>query len=116
MMKTTEVKEIHKTIRELGITPRYKGYHYLVEATTLYLSLAYYGNEYVLITKDVYPEVSKRCKTTTMSVERSIRTAIDIWWETNKETMQKLLECKLNKKPTNIKFIDLLAYKIFTTN
>ena len=43
------------------------------------------------ITKLLYPEIAKKCKTTTSSVERAIRHAIDIVWiKGNQELLKEI--------------------------
>ena len=64
-------------IRELemiGIKRKLVGFDFLVEAVMIYVNSS---EEDVHITNDIYPEVAKIKQTTTMSVERSIRCAIE---------------------------------------
>lgn len=95
-------------ILSLGIPPHINGYGYLREAVLIY----YNTNAKISITKNVYPVIAKRNKSTAMCVERSIRHAISVAWNMSiKNGKQKM--CKIdNKKPTNAKFIALILNKL----
>ena len=65
------------------------------------------------ITKLLYPEIAKKCKTTTSSVERAIRHAIEVAWSRGKlDTLEALFGYTVSngkEKPTNSEFIALVA-------
>lgn len=65
------------------------------------------------ITKLLYPEIAKKCKTTTSSVERAIRHAIEVAWSRGKlDTLEALFGYTVSNgkgKPTNSEFIALVA-------
>ena len=66
---------ITKILHELGVPSHIKGYQYIRES----ISLIYEKPEMVGgITKELYPEVAKKFKTTVSRVERAIRHAIDV--------------------------------------
>lgn len=45
-----------------------------------------------------------------MNVEHNIRTVVNVCWNTNKNTIEKIAGYPLNYKPTNSEFVDMLAY------
>lgn len=101
------MKEIYGIIRKLGITSKYKGYYFLAEAVNMVMEQKD-GN--IKITKDIYPNLSKKFKSTPSNIERDIRTVINTCWETNKSGLDKIAGYPLKFKPTNSEFIDMIAY------
>ena len=88
---------IYETLRGLGLTSKYQGYQQLAEATKIVL------------------EVALRVRTTPQSVERNIRTAIEVCWrQTGPEGFSRISGCKMTKIPTNAEFIDMFAFYIET--
>ena len=58
---------IYETLRGLGLTSKYQGYQQLAEATKIVLE----HEDFMLnVTKNIYPEVALRVRTTPQSVER----------------------------------------------
>lgn len=63
--------DIDYVIRTLGVGATYRGYRYLSYGIELCLT----DEEYLLaISKQLYPEIARKYKTTVGSVERDIRT------------------------------------------
>ena len=62
-----------KIIRQFGITSKYKGYRYLLDA--IHIAAENY-DECLKVTKDVYPVIAHKYGGTKVSVERDIRTVI----------------------------------------
>lgn len=115
MVRKDEVrmKLIYGTIRKLGVTSNYKGYFYLADAIKLAMNSP---NKPIRITKDIYPYLAMKYKTTTMNIEHNIRTVISLCWETNQEGIAEIAGCPVCRKPTNSEFIDMLAYYLLTTH
>lgn len=65
---------LESELEMIGIKRKMVGFGFLVEAIMLYVNSP---EEDVHITNDIYPEVAKMKHTTSMSVERSIRSAIE---------------------------------------
>ena len=65
---------LESELEMIGIKRKMVGFRFLVEAVMLYVESP---EEDVHITNDIYPEVAKLMHTTSMSVERSIRSAIE---------------------------------------
>ena len=68
------------------------------------------------ITKLLYPSIAKKYKTTSSSVERAIRHAIEVAWGRGKiEVIEDLFGYTVSAgkgKPTNSEFIALIADKL----
>ena len=68
------------------------------------------------ITKQLYPEIADKYKTTPSRVERAIRHAIEVAWNRGKiENINNVFGIKIyapNEKPTNGEFIALVADKL----
>ena len=101
------MKEVYGIIRKLGITSKYKGYYFLAEAVNMVMAQKD-GN--IKITKDIYPNLSKKFKSTPSNIERDIRTVINTCWRTNKSGLDEIAGYPLKFKPTNSEFIDMIAY------
>ena len=99
-----------KIIRQFGITSKYKGYRYLLDA--IHIAAENY-DECPKVTKDIYPVIAHKYGVTKVSVERDIRTVIEKCWDNNKAYLQELSGCKLSRCPSNSEFIDIIAYTVY---
>ena len=68
------------------------------------------------ITKQLYPTIAKKYKTTSSRVERAIRHSIEVAWSRGKpETMDEIFGYTVDTgkgKPTNSEFIAMVADRI----
>ena len=101
------MREIYCLIRQLGVTSKYKGYYFLAEAVKL--SVEMQGRP-IKITKDIYPTLARKFKSTPVNIEHNIRTVLNLCWSSGKETLNAIAGYSLRYKPTNSEFIDILAY------
>lgn len=105
--------EVTKIIRELGIPAHIKGYHYIRESIILAVKDINILN---YITKLLYPTIAKKYKTTSSSVERAIRHAIEVAFSRGQvELLEEMFGYTVNAgkgKPTNSEFIALIADKL----
>jgi two-component system response regulator (stage 0 sporulation protein A) len=96
-----------------GIPVNVKGYSYLREAVLL---AAHDMDILNAVTKELYPEISGKFGVTSASVERAIRHAIELAWDHgNLSNLQNSFGAKtswLKRKPTNKRFIAILADRI----
>ena len=100
-------------IHEVGVPAHIKGYQYIREAITLAVNDMEVINS---ITKELYPTLAKKFKTTPSRVERAIRHAIEVAWtrgslETNHGMFGNTVS-PLRGKPTNSEFIAMIADKL----
>lgn len=103
--------KIYGIIRKLGVTSNYKGYHFVADAIQLAMNSQ---DEPIRITKDIYPYLATKYKTTTLNIEHDIRTVIKVCWETNRKEMSKMAVYPLIYKPTNSEFIDMVAHYLLS--
>lgn len=100
-------------IHEVGVPAHIKGYQYLREGIFLVIED---GNMMNYITKLLYPTIAKKYKTTSNSVERAIRHAIEIAWNRGKiELLEEMFGYTISgekSKPTNSQFIAMIADKL----
>lgn len=68
-----------------------------------------YREENIAITKDIYPEVAKRNRTSVSVVESAIRSAIKVAWETEAADAPNGIHAKFGERPSNLKFIRYLC-------
>lgn len=112
LIDSTLENDVTKTIREIGIPAHIKGYQYIREGIMMAVKDPDILN---YITKYLYPTIAKKYHTTTSSVERAIRHAIEVAWNRGKQdAMEELFGyCMLSGKgkPTNSEFIALIADK-----
>lgn len=103
-------------IFEAGISPHLDGFLDIANAINLSLEDE---NRLSSITKQLYPLVAKRRKTTATRIERNIRNAIQYAWSKNSNNLMKILfkSDKIeNRKPKNGEFIATLTRKIKLEN
>ena len=101
------MKEIYGIIRKLGVNSNYKGYYFVADAIQMAMDSQ---DKPIRITKDIYPDLAKKYRTTTLNIEHNIRTVINVCWENNKQGVADLASYPLLFKPTNSEFIDMVAY------
>lgn len=112
LFDSTLENDVTKMIRGIGIPAHIKGYQYIREGIIMAVKDPEILN---YITKYLYPAIAKQYHTTTSSVERAIRHAIEVAWNRGKlDAMESLFGYSVNSgkgKPTNSEFIALIADK-----
>lgn len=105
--------QVTDIIREVGIPAHIKGYQYIREGIIMAVNDM---NMLNYITKLLYPTIAKKYKTTSSSVERAIRHAIEVAWSRGKiDVLEDLFGYTISAgkgKPTNSEFIALIADKL----
>lgn len=105
--------DVTAIIRDLGIPAHIKGYQYIREGIMMAINDM---NMLNYITKLLYPNIAKKYKTTSSSVERAIRHAIEVAWSRGKiEVIEEMFGYTVSAgkgKPTNSEFIALIADKL----
>jgi two-component system, response regulator, stage 0 sporulation protein A len=100
-------------IHELGVPAHIKGYQYLREAIMMVINDIDIINQ---ITKQLYPEIAKKFKTTPSRVERAIRHAIEVAWSRGEQSsVERIFGYTISAakgKPTNSEFIAMIADKL----
>ena len=104
---------ITKVLHELGVPSHIKGYQYIREGITLlYDKPEMIGG----ITKELYPDIARKYKTTVSRVERAIRHAIEVSWNRGDwDLMEEVFGHSVDidkAKPTNSEFIATVADKL----
>ena len=93
-------------IHEIGIPAHIKGYHYLRDAIIMAVDDMDVLNA---ITKVLYPTIANTFQTTPSSVERDLRTVINVCWESgNRSLLTTIAMYPLETKPTTGEFLDIL--------
>ena len=100
-------------IHEIGVPAHIKGYQYLREAIMMVVQDIDIINQ---ITKQLYPEIAEKYRTTPSRVERAIRHAIEVAWARGKndavESIFGYMVSAAKGKPTNSEFIAMIADKL----
>ena len=81
------MKRIYGLIRKLGATSKYKGYFFVAEAVKISMRHQY---KPMHITKDIYPCLATKYKSTPTNIEHDIRTLINVCWEGNKSFLDEI--------------------------
>jgi two-component system response regulator (stage 0 sporulation protein A) len=97
----------------MGIPAHIKGYQYIREGIMMSVQDS---NMLNFITKLLYPSIAKKYKTTSSSVERAIRHAIEVAFSRGQvEILEEMFGYTVNAgkgKPTNSEFIALISDKM----
>ena len=103
------MKKVYGLIRRLGANSKYKGYFFVAEAVKISM-----GDQYkpLRITKDIYPYLARKYRSTPTNIEHDIRTMVNVCWEGNKKLLDEIAGYPLEYKPTNSEFIAMIADKI----
>ena len=105
--------DITNILLEIGIPAHIKGYQYIREG----ILMAFYDRNMLhYITKFLYPTIAQKYKTTSSSVERTIRHAIEIAWRRgDMAVLEKIFGNTISAgkgKPTNSEFMALLTDRL----
>lgn len=104
-------KAIHTTLRALGLSQSYKGFHYLLYAITRALD-----DPEILtcVCKGLYVEIAFCYQTSINCAERNIRTAKEVIWHNgDPDLLRSIFGNRYDSKiPCNAVFIDKLTYYI----
>ncbi len=112
-MQEINMRRIYRMIRYCGASNRYKGYPYLAEAIRMVALLQMEGRTF-LITKDIYPALSRRFHVTETSVENNIRTIITRCWIEHRSRFEEIAGSPLAVCPSNAVFIEMAANALGT--
>ena len=99
--------DVRVLIRSMGITSKYKGYRYIVEAVLLTLERQDTGYK---ITKDIYPVIARKYHTNINNIEHNIRTVVDTCWTKRRQELERVAGYSLSHKPSNMEFVDILVF------
>ena len=104
---------VTNVIHEVGVPAHIKGYQYLREAIMMVIADIEVINQ---ITKQLYPNIANKFRTTPSRVERAIRHAIEVaWGRGTNETVENIFGYTVSAakgKPTNSEFIAMIADKL----
>ena len=104
------MEDIQRLIRSLGIGGTYRGYRYLVSA----ISLCMEDEDYLFgISKLLYPKIARMYDTSVSSVERDLRTVINVCWERgNRRLLEEISLYPISARPTSGEFLDILLHHL----
>lgn len=106
-------KRVTNIIHEVGVPAHIKGYQYIRDAIIMSVNNVEVINQ---ITKQLYPDLAKKHKTTPSRVERAIRHAIEVAWNRGQiDAVESIFGYTVNSnkgKPTNSEFIAMIADKL----
>ncbi|MBR2289743.1 MAG: sporulation transcription factor Spo0A [Clostridia bacterium] len=104
---------VTNVIHEVGVPAHIKGYQYLRDGIIMVVEDMDVLNQ---ITKQLYPDLAKKHKTTPSRVERAIRHAIEVAWNRGEiGAIENIFGYTVDSnkgKPTNSEFIAMIGDKI----
>lgn len=101
------MRSVYSLIRKMGATSKYKGYYFVAEAVKISME---HQEQPMKITKDIYPCLATKFKSTPVNIEHNIRTVVNVCWRENRDMMEEVAGYPLYYRPTNSEFVDMLAY------
>lgn len=105
--------KIMEVLLSIGISANLHGYHFLKDSIKMVIDDPDYLNH---ITKKMYPAIAHKFNTTTSSVERAIRHALDVSFNKGKMIYLNHLfgvnVFGINDRPTNAEFVALMADRL----
>jgi len=111
---TSQLKEnggntlkVYDLLRQLNVKPNIKGYQYI--KFLMEQCQKYPGYHELGITSDIYPECAEKFDTAPSRVERAIRHALMLSFETASHKYSEIFGGRFTKVPTNSEFIGLVA-------
>ena len=106
-------RSVTNVIHEIGVPAHIKGYQYLREAIMMVVNDIDVINQ---ITKQLYPDIAQKYRTTPSRVERAIRHAIEVAWGRGQpDVVENIFGYTVSAskgKPTNSEFIAMIADKL----
>lgn len=103
---------IEEILRELGIGANYRAFNLLIVTVSLVVE----NPDYLLrITKELYPEVGRRCGCAGTAVEHNIMAAARRAWKLNPKRLRELALYPMAGPPTAAEFVDMLAAYVTRT-
>ena len=100
------VQKVHTLLFRLGGTLSLQGFYYSIDAIMLCIQQP---DRLLMVTKQIDPTVAKQHHTNWQTVERNIRTFIDVAWKTNPALLIELAQRPLKTKPTPRQFIAIVS-------
>ena len=106
----TTYKRITGLLHDLGVPAHLSGYGYLRDAVCMVIEKPILINN---MTKQVYPTLAARSGKTAASVEKAIRTAVEVSWSRGRaDILEEVFGFTVSSqkgKPTNTEYIAMLA-------
>ncbi|MBQ8164441.1 MAG: response regulator [Clostridia bacterium] len=104
------IVKITQLLHDMGIPAHLCGHDYLRDAIMMVMDSHEISGR---MTKEIYPEIANKYKKSPQSVERAIRTALDVAWTRGKtELINEIFRFTVNiqkGRPTNSEFVSLIA-------
>ena len=101
-----EIPAVYDLLYKCGLMANYTGFFYVSYAVYL---IQLQPERLLLVTKWLYPEVAEHYRTNWKAVERNIRTAVRTAWELRPEILELMAGGRLEKRPSNTRFLAILA-------
>ncbi len=105
--------KVTQILHEIGVPAHIKGYHYLRDSIIMAVEKPEIINA---VTKQLYPTVAKKYKTTSSRVERAIRHAIEVAWDRGDvDVLNSYFGYTIHNdrgKPTNSEFIAMISDRL----
>lgn len=107
--RDAKMTEIYEILYQMGVGPNQITFFYTACAVRLVLENP---EALLFVTKDLYPEVAKRCGSNRGAVGNGIRHVVDRIWRDCPEMIAREMGGNLNRKPTPAEFLIMIARKV----
>lgn len=97
---------MYEVLHRLGLSANYLGFYQMALAVQLAREEP---GRLLLVTKWLYPDVAKQCKTTQTAVERNLRTAVKVIWRTGTPLLWEIMGEGDRTRPCTARFLALLT-------
>jgi hypothetical protein len=97
---------LQEVLRPLGITRKYIGFEQLAQAIEI---IANDRNAISSMQKNVFCPLGEKYYCDWKSIERNVRTLVNRAWKINPKYLEEIAGYPLNKQPTAVDFVDIVA-------
>ena len=99
--------KLNRLLYAFGISANYKGFHYIHDAVEI---AANNPQTLTAVTRQIYLQIARQRNTNWKTVERNIRTCINMAWCSKPDELRQLTGYSAHDKPTSAQFIAILTH------
>lgn len=101
-----ELEQIYNVLSRLGLSANYLGFYQMAWAVQMAQTEP---GRLLMVTKWLYPDVAKQCRTTSAAVERNLRTAVKVIWKADVPLLWEVMGKGTGERPCTARFLALLT-------
>ena len=101
-----ELARTYGVLHRLGLSANYRGFYQMAWAVQL---ARREPGRLLLVTKCIYPDVARHCRTSQMAVERNLRTAGKVIWEARTPLLREVVGEGSGARPCTARLLAMIA-------